>query len=194
MSSLRVESPRLCWIEAFVAVAETENISGAAKEMGLTQPTVSRYLQHLEHWLGKDLIKVGGVHDPDDPRVSVALTEDGIQFYPIAEKAISSLVDFRTMEARSEELRSAMASMLRKMRGDLYSKTPSRTAKRWSEVIDWHANLLANLKRGLALDHLITLNRKMRSDFASYETEKKREPRMKPRRRKGKIDVASLKL
>lgn len=41
MSSLRQQTLRLCWLEAFIAVANAENISEAARELSLDQSTVS---------------------------------------------------------------------------------------------------------------------------------------------------------
>ena len=135
MSSLRLDSPRLCWIEAFVAVANAENISDAAKSLGITQPTMSRYIQWLEHWLGKKLINPGGIRDPENPRVSVALTEEGRQFYPIAENTITALAGFRTDLARCQEQISSIHYMTQRMRTDLESGAPSRAAKQRHEMI-----------------------------------------------------------
>ncbi len=50
---------RLDWslIQAFLAVAETGSLSAAARQLGITQPTVGRQIQTLEADLGLSLFK-----------------------------------------------------------------------------------------------------------------------------------------
>lgn len=50
---------KLDWslVQAFLAVAETGSLSGAARELNLTQPTVGRHIQALEDNLGISLFK-----------------------------------------------------------------------------------------------------------------------------------------
>ena len=50
---------KLDWslVQAFLAVAETGSLSGAARELNLTQPTVGRHIQALEDDLGISLFK-----------------------------------------------------------------------------------------------------------------------------------------
>ena len=194
MSSLRLDSLRLCWIEAFVAVADAENISEAAKNLGITQPTVSRYVQRLEHWLGKKLIEPGGVRDPENPRVSIALTDEGREFYLIGQRSITELVGFRTMHARCEDQLSALKLMVGKMEADLKSEAPSRASTRRREAIKFYVELVEKVGIETPLDALITINHRVRSDFSAYETDRNREAKMKPKKRPGKINIGSLKL
>ncbi|WP_409233787.1 LysR family transcriptional regulator [Novosphingobium sp. MMS21-SN21R] len=56
VSSLRIETLRLCWLEVFIDVAESENISATARNLGLDQSTVSRYLKAVQDWLGLTLV------------------------------------------------------------------------------------------------------------------------------------------
>jgi DNA-binding transcriptional LysR family regulator len=56
-------------LEYFLAVAREESISGAAKTLHLTQPTLSRQLKDLEEELGKQLFIRGR---------RITLTEDGV--------------------------------------------------------------------------------------------------------------------
>ena len=44
-------------VQAFLAVAETGSLSGAARTLGLSQPTVGRHIQTIEDTLGADLFR-----------------------------------------------------------------------------------------------------------------------------------------
>lgn len=50
---------KLDWtlVQAFLAVSETGSLSAAARELGLTQPTVGRHIQALEQALGVSLFR-----------------------------------------------------------------------------------------------------------------------------------------
>ncbi|WP_057884185.1 LysR family transcriptional regulator [Tsuneonella troitsensis] len=194
MSSLRVGSLRLCWIEAFVAVVDEENISAAATKLGLSQPMVSRYLQSLEKWLDKKLIKTGGVSDPELPRISIAITEDGRALYRRAGPVLKGLEAFRTPKARAEERISAINAMIGKMAGDLKGKSPSRSATRRGATIDALVEIVGALSAHVPLEALTTVNHSVRSEFAAYERELVRERKLKPKRRPRAIDIASLEL
>ncbi|WP_414640480.1 helix-turn-helix domain-containing protein, partial [Amycolatopsis sp.] len=43
------------WYRSFLAVMEGGSLSAAARAMGLTQPTVGRHIDSLEHALGLKL-------------------------------------------------------------------------------------------------------------------------------------------
>lgn len=58
LSSLRIESLRLVWLEAFLKVTDSENISAVARELGVDQSTVSRYIIALEKWAGRPLLRL----------------------------------------------------------------------------------------------------------------------------------------
>ena len=62
---------KLDWslVQAFLAVAETGSLSAAARDLGLTQPTVGRHVQALEDGLGVALFK--------RQARGMALTEEG---------------------------------------------------------------------------------------------------------------------
>jgi DNA-binding transcriptional LysR family regulator len=75
MSDHRIRSLRICWLEAFVAVAQLKNYSEASRRMECDQSTISRYIIHLQHWLRKQLLT---------GYVPTILTEDGEEFLPKA--------------------------------------------------------------------------------------------------------------
>lgn len=70
--------PSLDWsrVQAFLAVAETGSLSGAARALGLSQPTVGRHLRRLEAQLGQRLF--------DRRPRGMALTEAGEALMPPA--------------------------------------------------------------------------------------------------------------
>lgn len=80
----------------FLAVAREQSISGAAKYLHVTQPTLSRQLQDLEHELGKKLLIRGSRR--------VTLTDEGV----LLRKRATEIVDLvdRTMKeiSSSEEI------------------------------------------------------------------------------------------
>ena len=45
-------APRWDWLETFLSAAEERSFTGAAKALGMSQPTVSRQVQQLEQSLG----------------------------------------------------------------------------------------------------------------------------------------------
>lgn len=194
MSSLRLDTLRLCWLEAFIAVADQENISAAAAVLGVSQPTISRYIQDLEAWLGKKLIEVGGIRDPENPRVSIALTDDGREFYDLADSTISMLTGFRTIEARANEQISAMKVIVGTMRADLDSTSPTKAAAKRREMVKFFEQIIATLDHRVPLVSMMTVHHRMRSDFNLYEVERKREMRLKPKPKPSRTNIASLKL
>ncbi|MGB5756093.1 MAG: LysR family transcriptional regulator, partial [Acidimicrobiales bacterium] len=81
-------------LRAIVAIAERRNISHAAVELGLTQPTVSRMLSRVESDLGLPLF--------DRDAKGATPTEAGVRFVERAGEALRSLDDV-TDEIRSLE-------------------------------------------------------------------------------------------
>ena len=67
-------------LEAFVKVAETMSFSAAAKQLYLTQPTVSAHISSLEKELNACLL----VRTPK----KVALSEKGKELYAYAEQIL----------------------------------------------------------------------------------------------------------
>lgn len=175
VSSLRIDSLRLVWLEAFIQVENAENISEAARNWGVDQSTVSRHMLALEKWLGKKLIEAGAVKDPEDARVNVGLTDAGREFHPIAVRILDDLKSFRTDEARREELLESMATMITKMQSDLNGKRASAAAQSVQDQITMQGQFLEVLKEGAPLEAIETICNRLRQFFATYEKEKVRE-------------------
>jgi LysR family transcriptional regulator, regulator of abg operon len=74
---------RLQRIEQFIAVVDAGSIRGAARQMGMSQPALSRALQNLEEELGIQLMHRGGR--------GVSLTEAGTTFLARARVAEAEL-------------------------------------------------------------------------------------------------------
>lgn len=71
----------------FVKVAETRNITAAAAELFLTQPTLSRKIAKLEEDVGKKLL----IRNTK----GIELTQDGIAFYEQSKRIIAALSDIK---------------------------------------------------------------------------------------------------
>lgn len=186
MSSIRIDSLRLVWLETFLQVAETENISAAARELGCDQSTVTRHLQMLQRWTGKNLYETSKMHDPDDLGVNVKITEEGLQLIDLAKPLIENLASFRTDAAKAEELLTRMNGMIAKMRTDLEGKKPSRTVLAVKDKIEFQAKSIAELPGKTPLQMIEAIYRLLRRFFATYEAQLKRERR---RFRKTKRDA-----
>ena len=78
MSNRNIAAPgdRLELLETFIRIADTGGIGSAARELGATQPTVTRRLQQLEATMGVKLIERGG-H-------GISLTPSGAALLPEA--------------------------------------------------------------------------------------------------------------
>lgn len=75
------------WLHSFVTVARTGSFSGAAEQMYLTQPAVSKRIAALEQELGVALFdRIGR---------SVYLTEAGKALLPRAKEVINDMVDLK---------------------------------------------------------------------------------------------------
>lgn len=79
----------LVQLNAFIHTARVGNISQAAKELGLPQPTLSRHISQLEQMLGQTLIN--RQHRP------MILTPAGQFFYERAQKSVSELSELITL-------------------------------------------------------------------------------------------------
>jgi DNA-binding transcriptional LysR family regulator len=88
-------------IEAFLEVARRQNLSRAARELFVSQPTLTARLQSLEASLGEQLFV--------RTRRGMRLTEAGEAFLPYAEHAVTALADGRQ---RLDELRRGVAGRL----------------------------------------------------------------------------------
>lgn len=187
MSSLRLDSLRLVWIEVLQAVAEAENISEAARGLGISQSTASRHIQALEKWLGQEVVVRGGVIDPQDAGVNAGITPVGQKVFAWADENLPELFALRTMEAQRSELINAMSFMVGKVRSDLNSKKPSAAARTLAPRLDFLEQTIEALRLFPDLANLEQFHRALRQTFTVYETEKSREgsePEVPPRKRR----------
>ena len=88
-------------IEAFLEVARRQNLSRAAEDLFVSQPTLTARLQSLEAALGEQLFV--------RTRRGMRLTEAGEAFLPYAEHALSALAEGRE---RLDQLRRGVAGRL----------------------------------------------------------------------------------
>lgn len=186
MSSLRVETLRLCWLEAFIAVEEEESISGAARQLGVDQSTVSRYMQALEKWLGKGLLEHGGASDPEDARVYIGITQEGRDFRVIAVNVLEQLNGFRRESAKGEEIKVRMSEIIEKMKEDQskYGRLPvvkklKGNVEYWKKFIGFIAD------KEIPSPEIEVFYRPMRSVYSQYETRLNKEKRIDRKRVKG---------
>jgi DNA-binding transcriptional LysR family regulator len=94
MSKKRVESVRLVWLEAFVAVVDHGGYTAAAKVMGSNQSTVTRWVDGLERWLRKPLFI---------SEFSSELSPHGVFFLEPARKTIELLNASRAVISGGKE-------------------------------------------------------------------------------------------
>jgi DNA-binding transcriptional LysR family regulator len=78
-------------IEAFLHAAETLNFSEAARQMHLSQPTISHHIKMLEHEFGVELF--------DRTGPGLRLTEAGRMLAPWAHKLIRQSIEMQEMMA-----------------------------------------------------------------------------------------------
>lgn len=93
VSDYRVDTLRLAWLQAFIAVVETNSFSMAAKRLKWSQSTVSRYVKDLSVWLDKPLFA--------SPSVS-SLTPQGAEFLETARQIVAMLQDARSDKAAAK--------------------------------------------------------------------------------------------
>lgn len=78
---------RLTWLATFVSVSRQGSRSDAAKELGITQATVTKHIHSLESWCRKPLIY------PDS--VPPRLTDAGEELLTTARYVLEDLADRR---------------------------------------------------------------------------------------------------
>lgn len=164
-----------------MAVAEAENMSEAARVLGISQPSVTRHLQALQHWTGKKIVNAGAVHDPDNAGVSVGITEDGNELFELASAVIAGLTEFRTKEARYQEMVDDINDLVRSLELDIRNKKNDVIASIRPNV-EMFRKTLDNFDPELPLDFVETYRRNVRLFVAEYETRCKQGKR----RKKGK--------
>lgn len=180
MSSLRIESLRLVWLETFLHVTEAENLSAASRAMGVDQSTVTRHIQALEKWAGKTLVELyRGEDDGEEPGSMSRMTPAGVELLEIALEFVPKLKAFRTEEARRTELLAGLDDMIAKMIADLGCKHPSQAAEAAREQIERQAQIMALLHETGGLDLIENIHQLVRRFFADYEAKLKRERRFK---------------
>lgn len=123
----------------FIAVANEQNISAAAKQLHLSQPTLSRQLQDLELELGTTLFVRGNRR--------ITLTEEGIYLFNKA-KEIVELTD---------KTESNLKGTKEEIGGEVYigggeTKAMQFIAKTFKELLESHSNIRFHLYSGNADD------------------------------------------
>lgn len=86
MSKKRIETLKLFWIEAFLAVHEHGSFEKAGTALACDQSTITRSVTNLEGWLRSPLF------NDDIPR---ALTQYGFNFIPTAKEVVRLLITAR---------------------------------------------------------------------------------------------------
>lgn len=80
MTSLSKLKISLDDLAAFLAIADTSGLAGAARATGISQPTLSRHMQRLESNLGKRLFLRGAK--------GYALTAEGRALVPMVRRMV----------------------------------------------------------------------------------------------------------
>lgn len=179
MSSLRIETLRLSWLEALVTVADTENISEAARRLGISQPTVSRYLQALTKWCGHELLAIGAISDPDDPRLSVGLTEQGRKLAQLAQTILTDLTAERTPEAIRLEIITELEAMLTRIWAVIHSGEYPIILDKYSNPVGSISSAFYSVKHDASLDILQNLHIAAKGLFNSFEVDFNKQRKLK---------------
>jgi hypothetical protein len=134
-------------------------------------------MKDLEKWVGKKLIVVGGVIDPEDARASIGITDDGREFYAIAANVIGTLTNFRHESAIRSEVIDRMDRMVSSMEKDRRRKVLLPVTMRAGDGINNFRSLLLNLPDAAPLPVVKGFHGMLRSFFNSYEWERNRDKR-----------------
>lgn len=195
MSSLRIESLRLVWLEAFLMVTEKENVSAAARAMGVDQSTISRYMKALEEWAGgepllrlptKEEQKQEEGDGEKDVRLS-RMTEAGAELLLIIHELVPRLANFRNETSRRKRLMESMDTMTSEMMADLNSEKPSQAAQSLEDAIVREVENFVSLSDGFAPIELVERrNVALRRVYAQYENQLKSEQRAARRKTTGR--------
>lgn len=162
---------RLVWLEIFIELDETENLSAVALKRGIHQSTVSRYMQDLQNWLGRELIDIGKINDPDDPGRSIAITEDGREFLPIAQSIVDQLNGFRSEESVRKELIRECRKMVTTMRSNLSHPVKRKVALLIESNIVQLEILIDAFDNSTPIDLLKSIRDALRRLYQRYESE-----------------------
>ncbi|MGL5865587.1 MAG: LysR family transcriptional regulator [Dermatophilaceae bacterium] len=82
-------------VQAFVSVADSESVSGAAKVLNYSQPRVSQHLQMFEASVGCQVF--------DRSRRGMQLTENGVRILPLARIVLYALDLMSTMVSQGND-------------------------------------------------------------------------------------------
>lgn len=92
------------WIETFLAIAETRNITDASSKLYLSQSTVSTRLKQLEDYLGYKLfLRNKGL-------TKIELTERGEAFLPLANEFVKLTNKMKESEFTSSKIKTSIAA------------------------------------------------------------------------------------
>lgn len=170
LSSLRIESLRLVWLEAFLKVTETENISAAARELGVDQSTVSRYMIALRKWAGRPLLELPTEEDGEEAERLSRTTPAGAELLILIKDLLPKLAAFRDENKQRQKLRNTINVMIDKMVADLNSGKPSLAALSLEDAIIGEVEDCVSLGDGFAsLAHMEKVSLSVRRVFAKYE-------------------------
>lgn len=113
-------------IRCFIKVAEVKNITMAAEELFLTQPTLSRKLAKLESEVGKVLFR--------RTTKGIELTSDGLLFYEQSRRLISALDDLQQAQVIEKSITGTIKVGYQRPTLDLVTEFNSHFAKTYPEV------------------------------------------------------------
>lgn len=183
MSSLRVESVRLVWLEAYLEAADCQNFSEAARNLGIDQSTLSRYLQSLRDWLGRDLFFPFTAGDGADPSVTVSETADGRRFYARAKVMVRALHSFRTDTAKRKEAMTTISELAAKLEAERSRRNRLPvTVMHLAEIEHW-LGLSAKVDEDAPIEVLTPVLLGLRSFFRRYEVQRNKELRIRKKRK-----------
>lgn len=183
MSSLRNESLRLVWLEAFLKVAETENISAAARELGVNQSTVSRYMIALRKWAGRPLIDLHTEIDDEDADRLSRMTPAGGELYSIIHELVPKLADFRDQKSQREKLLVKMEKLTAEMMADLNRNAPSQTARSLEDaIVQVTEDYVSVSDKRASLEDIEKVHLAVRRVYAKYEHQLKQEQKTSRRK------------
>jgi len=189
VSSLRIESVRLTWLETFIEMDEAENISAVARKLGVDQSTVSRDMQRLEKWLGKKLIDAGQINDPDDIGRSIAITEDGRAFLPIAQGIIEQLNGFRSEAGVRNGIMEECNKIVATMRAALVHPEKRKVASQIKGNIGQFEHCLSGIPDETPIDFLNSYRKGLREFYQDFEA-RVRSEKKKSKRKSQPVDVS----
>lgn len=158
-----------------MTVEETENISEAARELGLSQPTVSRHLQALAEWSGHTLINPGAISDPSDPRISVGLTEEGRVLADVAREVLGRLNAMRSEKALRSELCAGIERIMSKMNNEVHSGIFRHLNDQYSPHIAGIGRVYRSISEKGCIQSLNILYKSAKVIFNKFEVDLKKE-------------------